>query len=384
MTRSVFALVFVLLDYVHSAPAVSEMVWLKDVTNRDQANTRSFEDNQLPDQLTFHLKRRSGDLTLTLKKNYDIDPNADIYVVQDIKNGQPRVTKTNILEKGDIAYYQDVKNGAYITVRCVRRFNQQCNRVINGNMRIERRMYYLRPAKTEIASRNILEVQELIGKRYMLLDETYMDLETVNNQDSSNINTKHIQDEREALLRHFIGQHKRNVYGFPDALSLSRNVADWHDDMVSDTGRQLKTEYNVKVAVLIDLGIWNRHSAEVQDVHALFVSDEVKLIIREAYSHIMNGVNLHYKTIDDPSISINIILQDFIFLKCSEVISANRNKYLEARDCLAALEKWDHEIGISHLPVYDHAMFFTSTTQFGTTVDKPWEKVFMEGYEMKL
>ncbi|KAL3892143.1 hypothetical protein ACJMK2_004380, partial [Sinanodonta woodiana] len=75
-----------------------ETVWVKDMTAETKGYKRELEDYDLPDQLTFNLRRGLEDLTLKLKRNYEIDPNAVIYVVQKIKNGRSIVAKTNDLE----------------------------------------------------------------------------------------------------------------------------------------------------------------------------------------------------------------------------------------------------------------------------------------------
>ncbi|KAL3892111.1 hypothetical protein ACJMK2_004348, partial [Sinanodonta woodiana] len=107
-----------------------ETVWVRDVTEHIEADKRGLGDRDLPDKLTFYLRRGLDDLTLNLMRNYDIDPNAEIYVVQESKNGKSFLVKTNDAEKEAIAYYQDVENMAYMTVRCASRSIHECDRVI--------------------------------------------------------------------------------------------------------------------------------------------------------------------------------------------------------------------------------------------------------------
>ncbi|KAL3892141.1 hypothetical protein ACJMK2_004378, partial [Sinanodonta woodiana] len=107
-----------------------ETVWVRDMTAEIQGYKRELDEYDLPDQLTFNLRRGLEDLTLKLKRNYEIDPSADIYVVQKIKNGRPVLAKTNDIETEAVAYYQDVENMAFVTVRCASRSNHKCDRVI--------------------------------------------------------------------------------------------------------------------------------------------------------------------------------------------------------------------------------------------------------------
>ncbi|KAL3888136.1 hypothetical protein ACJMK2_000516, partial [Sinanodonta woodiana] len=74
-------------------PTDSEAVWVKDVTPF-QRNKRSFNDRDLPDQLRFQLRRGSNILTLNLKRNHMIDPNADVYFAMKLEDGRSILEKT--------------------------------------------------------------------------------------------------------------------------------------------------------------------------------------------------------------------------------------------------------------------------------------------------
>ncbi|KAK3608763.1 hypothetical protein CHS0354_010466 [Potamilus streckersoni] len=77
----------------------SEIVWLKDLTAIFQTQKRIFGNTDLPDQLVFHVRRGSGVLTLNLKRNYEIDPNADMYLVERTKDGRSILSKATTLER---------------------------------------------------------------------------------------------------------------------------------------------------------------------------------------------------------------------------------------------------------------------------------------------
>ncbi|KAK3589758.1 hypothetical protein CHS0354_021085, partial [Potamilus streckersoni] len=79
-------------------PIGSEKVWLKEVT-KFHTDTRTLSDSDLPNLLTFHLRRRSNSITLNLKRNRDIDPNTDIYFVEKLKDGRSFLAKSRDLEK---------------------------------------------------------------------------------------------------------------------------------------------------------------------------------------------------------------------------------------------------------------------------------------------
>ncbi|KAL3836831.1 hypothetical protein ACJMK2_022244, partial [Sinanodonta woodiana] len=76
-----------------------ETVWLKDVTTLFQTDKRTLSDLDLPNDLTFHLTRGSDVLTLDLKRNHDINPDADVYFARTLKNGQSVLVKSRNYEK---------------------------------------------------------------------------------------------------------------------------------------------------------------------------------------------------------------------------------------------------------------------------------------------
>ncbi|KAK3579624.1 hypothetical protein CHS0354_003755 [Potamilus streckersoni] len=85
--------------FYHLAPTISEVVWLKDVTRNFKREEMTHDDLDLPDELIFQLTGRSGALTLNLKRNHGIDPNAGVYFVRNLKDSQPHLDKTLSLEQ---------------------------------------------------------------------------------------------------------------------------------------------------------------------------------------------------------------------------------------------------------------------------------------------
>ncbi|KAL3836828.1 hypothetical protein ACJMK2_022241, partial [Sinanodonta woodiana] len=122
----------------------------------------------LPDELAFHLTRRSETLNLNLRRNYDINPNADVFFARKSQNGEIVLGKSPHIENENLAYYQDIDNGAFVTVRCVKRSNEQCDRIINGNLQIGGIDYALQPAETDTSSRSLLEDPYVLGRKYVL------------------------------------------------------------------------------------------------------------------------------------------------------------------------------------------------------------------------
>ncbi|KAL3892110.1 hypothetical protein ACJMK2_004347, partial [Sinanodonta woodiana] len=78
-------------------------------------------------------------------------------------------------------------------------------------------------------------------------------------------------------------------------------------------------------------------------------------------------INLRYKTIEDPSISITIILQHFTIFqreflfphKLSKVITHTGKKLINAQLYSGDLKQWVKTYGKKMVPAFDHAMLFT-------------------------
>ncbi|KAK3584062.1 hypothetical protein CHS0354_032416 [Potamilus streckersoni] len=100
MHKHWYIIAVVLLGLIQSAIAL-ETVWLKDVTTTSQTDKRTLSETDLPNELTFHLKRGSKVVTLNLRRNHGINPNADFYFARKLKNGQSALVKSRNLEKKD-------------------------------------------------------------------------------------------------------------------------------------------------------------------------------------------------------------------------------------------------------------------------------------------
>ncbi|KAL3866926.1 hypothetical protein ACJMK2_044173, partial [Sinanodonta woodiana] len=319
-----------------------EMVWVTDATERFQTDKRTLGELDLPNELTFHLKRGTDALTLNLMRNHAINPNADVYFAHKLQDGKPYFLKSENAVKSDVAYYQDIENGAYMTVRCVKRSNEECDRVINGNIRIGDIDYDLQPVVADAASRNLFQDQRVLGKRYLLQAQT-LSRETNLVEDVEDIQER-TEQRFEEILQQLNGQHKHRHFRRADASLPSQNVADLHNGALSDKSRRSRDEYYVDVMVMIDPGLWELYSSLVKTSKIEDKREKVKVKIREYFSHILNGVNLRYKEINDSTLSITVILSGFLYFQ--------REKYL------FDMFYWDYN-GTNHVHDFDHAMLFT-------------------------
>ncbi|KAK3592752.1 hypothetical protein CHS0354_016508 [Potamilus streckersoni] len=107
-----------------------EIVWLKEVTTRSLTDKRTHRDTNLPNELAFVLRRSSETVSLKLRRNHDINPKADFYFAQKLNDGESALVKSPHWETEDVAYYQDMENAGFFTVRCVKQSNAQCESII--------------------------------------------------------------------------------------------------------------------------------------------------------------------------------------------------------------------------------------------------------------
>ncbi|KAL3856272.1 hypothetical protein ACJMK2_011046, partial [Sinanodonta woodiana] len=368
MKNGVLHCVVSLLVCVQSATTSPETVWLRDVTSELQTDKRILGDLDLPDELTFIFSRGSKSLNINLRRNYEIDPNVDVYVVQKSTIGRVHVTKSGNLEHEDVAYYQDVDNGAFMTVRCIKRSGGHCARVINGNIEIEGINYDLRPSETGVTLRSVLESNYLRGTKYVIEDQEQVGRRTAAwKGEAEQENVKNVDQtflEHVGLLRR--GEDKLNNYFSPDDALSSRNVEDFNEEVIEEEVRNPKNNYYVEMGILVDSGIWDLHSSLIQISDKDEKDLEVQRSIREYFSHIINGVNLRYKGIKDDSISITVTLREFFLFKREDIFPHNKSlvlrdegeTYIEVDEYLSDIRNWDIDYSDMLVP-FDHAMLFT-------------------------
>ncbi|KAK3592757.1 hypothetical protein CHS0354_016513 [Potamilus streckersoni] len=347
-----------------------EIVWLKEVTTRSQTNKRTHSDTNLPNELEFVLRRSSETLSLKLRRNHDINPKADFYFAQTLNDGKSALVKSPHWEREDVGYYQDMENAAFYTVKCIQQANAKCESVINGHIRIKDNAYELIPAANYAKSRNFLDFIGSLGTKYVLKKQLFTERDDSSEcKDAGPFNEEDIKQELQACLRHLKRQDKEHDMPSKVYKLSTQNISAFNDRKATDVIRQQKKEYSVKVAVLIDYGLWEFYSLLVPEVNELVKRRKVMAKIRQTFSYIMNGVNMFYRGIErkDASISVRIFLADFVVFrtvlafphKKSQTLLINGTKYIMADRYLKDLEKWDKTEGVKMSSVFDNAMLFT-------------------------
>ncbi|KAL3865259.1 hypothetical protein ACJMK2_006873 [Sinanodonta woodiana] len=353
-----------------------EIVWMKDVTTRFETEKRTHDNLDLPDELTFHLTSKSNVLNLNLKRNWGIDPNAEVYVVRTMKDGQPQMEKTLDIKKENLAYYQDRDNGAFLTVKCVKKSNGQSDRVINGNIRIGDKDYDVQVAEDDVTPRSVFDVPDRRGTQYVLREQSNIERSALAERisDATKVNVKHVKQEFKDLRHHFpLEQNNQNHF----RLTNSRNKASYYNGRTKD--KRNKLFYWIEMAVMADSSVWDLFESlteahQMQTNHVDDITAEASRRIREYFSHIINGVHMRYKEINDPGIEISVTLEKIvIFQKENDIafqdslIQLRHGKtYVYADKYLDSIGYRDSNFGLA--ATHDHIMLFTRHILFDQSI----------------
>ncbi|KAK3608758.1 hypothetical protein CHS0354_010461 [Potamilus streckersoni] len=96
----------------------------------------------------------------------------------------------------------------------------------SGNIQIEDRSYYIRPSLTGDTPPKLLDATDNISRRYLLLDQTYLQAEDwFKNEGAYNVYETHVRWNHKIPFRPFTRQEKQNLYHLPDNMLSSRNAA---------------------------------------------------------------------------------------------------------------------------------------------------------------
>ncbi|KAK3604349.1 hypothetical protein CHS0354_013861 [Potamilus streckersoni] len=117
----------------------------------------------------------------------------------------------------------------------------------NGNIQIGDSSCKLRAEKNRDTSENVLEIPDLIGKRYHLIDQRNIGLENiVGNEDLLKVKETSVQEEFKAPFRRITEQEKQNYFRLSYASLPPRKVGNLHDRGKTDENRQQEKKERYK------------------------------------------------------------------------------------------------------------------------------------------
>ncbi|KAL3875287.1 hypothetical protein ACJMK2_038209 [Sinanodonta woodiana] len=229
----------------------------------------------------------------------------------------------------------------------------------NGNVQIEERNYDLQPANTDITSEDLTDIPDL-GSLYVLRDQNIVHREMMV-KDEETVN----EETKEQEVRRVPGRNpnRRQPFRTPNSMTCSRNTPHLY------ARDNQKNVYFVEIAVLLDSGVWDFYSSLMQTNRGPVPPARVLIKLRQVFSHIINGVDIRYREIKDPTIKISLTLREFYIFQRKEdfthiqswVESVPGTDMINADNYLVDLVNWTSING--HLS--DHVMLFTKYDLYG-------------------
>ncbi|XP_041367237.1 zinc metalloproteinase-disintegrin-like MTP4 [Gigantopelta aegis] len=284
---------------------------------------------QMPQTLKLNVSVLKWTITLHLQKTKGVDLNAPLFWIAKRSGQEYTITKGRQPRINSFSEYQDNIYGASIAVKCYRL--QKGGRKLfhlEGTLYIEGKQYHLQPVTVTDGPRQNSH-QSTISREFFFKEEWQL---------SPFIN-------KSSRINNLIGpQHEPG--------SRVRRAGD------------RVPEYNVDVLVVVDYLVFRDWLSRTENVETTFVK------IREYFAHVMNGVNLRYKSVVIDGYRINVHLVGYIVSQSPDTSPwtelnkevVNDKLQLSADKVLESLKDW---VNKTQLPAHDHVMLFTGYDLFG-------------------
>jgi len=339
---------FVLL---FAASVAGETVYLESLNN--DAYRRSQELGQ-PETLNFRLRHSSGEVELNLEENVRLNANAPIFINRRKENGDSVAVHINVPENEEMKFFQDKRNGAYARTTCLPGPHGPCFNTLEGNVVINGKEYKLQPvtdgADKRHASLGVPHTLEELkhahttghttmgGKGIAIAthDDYVIRDDELPNEDPSEI---------EGLTEEEVDRFERLLARLEHKATIVRNK------------RQAIVAHGIELVLAIDHLVYNLFA----EIHNTLGVEGILAKMREYYSHVINGVDLRYASIQEDDISFYVTVAGFS-ISTQESDSPWLTYGGDTTDGLAGLQfmrTWRDET--EGLPVHDHAAFITGS-----------------------
>ncbi|XP_071099541.1 A disintegrin and metalloproteinase with thrombospondin motifs 6-like [Haliotis cracherodii] len=289
-----------------------------------------------PKTLQIVIKDGNNSINLHLHINNEIDTHVPLYISDVTSDGKYYVKVYRPSRAyNSFAAYQDIGYGAAMLVQCAGSEGLAPSFVLEGTLYLDGKKYMLK--KVHVGFR---------GRR----DVTYT------NDD------KHHTYSLTLAPEEVIGQIKdihrtRRETSTSDARAPPRNAR---------TPRAAISDYYVDCVVVVDFAIYRGWVTQSNNI-----PDNALANIRRYFAHVINGVNLRYKTMEDVDFRINIRLIGYVIAQTgvaspwTEKTKTFRNgrEHVNADDVLESLKTW--VTTVPNMPRHDHVILFTGYDLFG-------------------
>ncbi|XP_062621281.1 uncharacterized protein LOC134282887 isoform X2 [Saccostrea cucullata] len=136
------------------------------------------------------------------------------------------------------------------------------------------------------------------------------------------------------------------------------------------------SDYYLTLVVVVDYSIYMRFYNASTETNVRARDRDAKSKIRMYFAHIVNGIDLRYENIRDPTFAIKVTVTEYViadhpnFSPWTNTYVNPEYKYVAVWDALNRLVDW-RETMIKHLPEHDHLMLFTGEDLYETRSDDP-------------
>ncbi|XP_053385079.1 uncharacterized protein LOC128550301 [Mercenaria mercenaria] len=310
----------------------------------------------LPVDVNLNLDVLGRTVSLKLKRNPKATNAKNIYVIRKSESGIPVVLPYGLGENEVFGEYQDPNNCAIFTLSCPKDSKNSttgaCDTTMEGTFCAGNQEYRMSP----MADNALGRVKRHAGHSSQLWNKA-----------------KTIATAAKAASKVYGIYKTEQLPGTPtdykveDPIELGRVAAFGKTaKVVRESVLPGTKKYNLEILAVIDYGVYRRfYKASKQGTEAA-KDNEAKFNLKKYFSHVFNGVDMLYQTIDDPEFSLSVAVSGFIIADKPDVspwTTPHIDRNPEGRHDLLVSVPLDELLRWSfsarNLPENDHIMLLT-------------------------
>ncbi|KAL3854149.1 hypothetical protein ACJMK2_013427 [Sinanodonta woodiana] len=295
-------------------------------------------DDCTPDHIGVRFTADNIKVNLSLQRNYDINVNAPLFV-----NINGTIKQESLENSKNVAVYQDLESGSAILVQCIPSTSkfELFGTFYNGTeeLMIEPE---LNEAPDVFPAASLSDVQSRKSKKEQVSQD---------------------QDVKEKFtISHHVIYKERTMRPKETDYILKGGVLPKHRDGFGHSARNKRatTAYKVELLMVADYSAYSFWLSKSS------TSIEAKVLLRQFYAFLLNGIDLRYKSVTGSGYTITVLFaglyiaetpSDALWTENGKVASGSVYQ-VNATAALANFRSWI--LSTPNLPGHDHAMLFTA------------------------